>query len=395
MMGPRGAGKTTLLNEIEHEAESAGWRVISVDANVNPRSEDSVLSMIEEGCLEHIDDISPDAKRRLTGLNIAQVLGVNWTNQPARKRSLRRMLEGLVDAAVAEGGAGVLVTVDEFHNLPEDEASSLSSSLQRVTERNKKRLAFIGTGLAQMKHTLLKQPGFTFFRRCDHNTVGHLSLDDAMAAIEGPLADAHVQIDGPELVRAASATRGLAYAVQSIGAHLWRACGGPPGPITAAHVDAAVPLMEDDVADKVITPVWSRLSAADKRFLFAMLPDTANSSLVSIGDRLGKPSAHVHTYKGRLLDEGVVTESPLGDLAFTSVAVRYRATQEQALEAMSSQESLRLSAQIPTEDTPSGSLLAPLQPPATCGVPMPRAKKPCVLPEGHSGPHRSVLPKPR
>ena len=149
------------------------------------------------------------------------------------------------------------------------------------------------------------------------------------------------------------------------------------------------------MADKVITPVWSRLSAADKRFLFAMLPDTANSSLVSIGDRLGKPSAHVHTYKGRLLDEGVVTESPLGDLAFTSVAVRYRATQEQALEAMSSQESLRLSAQVPTEDTPSGSLLAPLQPPATCGVPMPRAKKPCVLPEGHSGPHRSVLPKPR
>ena len=148
------------------------------------------------------------------------------------------------------------------------------------------------------------------------------------------------------------------------------------------------------MADKVITPVWSRLSAADKRFLFAMLPDTANSSLVSIGDRLGKPSAHVHLQR-QASREGVVTESPLGDLAFTSVAVRYRATQEQALEAMSSQESLRLSAQVPTEDTPSGSLLAPLQPPATCGVPMPRAKKPCVLPEGHSGPHRSVLPKPR
>ena len=213
-----------------------------------------------------------------------------------------------------------------------------------------------------------------------------------MSAIEGPLADAQVDISGPELKRAAAATRGLAYAVQSIGAHLWRACGGPPGTITAEHVDEAVPLMEDDVADKVVTPVWSRLSPADKRFLFAMLPDEANSSLTSISDRLGKPSAHVHTYKNRLLDEGVITETPLGDLAFTSRSVRYRATQEQAMEDMAARESMRLNQQNPLLDATASS---PPTHTSLCGAPMPRAKKPCVLPVGHSGPHRSVPRKPR
>jgi len=389
MTGSRGVGKTTLVNEIELEAQAAGWRVISVDANVHPRPEDSVLAMIEEECLHHLGDVSPEARRRITGFNLGQILGVSWENSDERKRSLRRMLEALVDASDAEGGAGVLVTVDEFHNLTDEQASSLSSSLQRITERRQKRLAFIGTGLAQMKHGLLNRPGFTFFRRCDHCDVAHLGLDDAMAAIAGPLEGAGVEIGPPELCRAAAATRGLPYAVQSVGAHLWRAAGGPPGPVASDHVAAAVELMEADVAEKVVTPIWARLSAADKRFLFAMLPDTDGSSLVSIAQRLDRPAAHVHTYKGRLLDEGVVTETPLGDLAFTSVAVRYRADQELALEAMSVQESQRLSRRVPPPDEAGRLQQALRAAPAVCGAAMPRARAACVLAAGHKGPHRS------
>ena len=304
MAGPRGAGKTTLLNEIEREAEASGWRVVSVDANVNPRVEDSVLAMIEGACLNHLRDISPDARRRLPGFNVARLVGVSWENLAARKPSLRETLEEVVDATVAEGGAGLLITVDEFHNLTEEQAGNLSSSLQRVTQRGDKRLAFVGTGLAQMRHTLLTRPGFTFFGRCHHDDVGHLSLTDAMDAIGQPLRDSGVRISPERLRRAASATRGLAYAIQSVGAHIWNACGGPPGPVSSEHVNTAVTRMETDVAAKVVTPIWARLSPSEKRFLFAMLPDTANTSLVSAARRLGKSSAHVHAYKRRLLDEG-------------------------------------------------------------------------------------------
>ena len=164
MMGPRGVGKTTLLNEIELEAQATGWRVISVDANVRPRPEDSVLATIEEECLSHLEDISPEARRRITGINLGQIVGMSWENSAQRKRSLRQMLEMLVDASVDEGGAGVLITLDEFHNLNEEQASSLASSLQRITGRRQKWLAFIGTGLAQMKRGLLNRPGFTALR---------------------------------------------------------------------------------------------------------------------------------------------------------------------------------------------------------------------------------------
>ena len=392
MMGPRGAGKTTLIQEVENEARAAGWRVVSVDANVNPRPEDSVLSMIEEGCLEHASDLSPDARRKLTGLSFGPGLGASWENQPSPKRSLRRMVEALVDAAASEGGAGVLVTIDEFHNLNDEQASSLASTLQRITGRNSKRLAFIGAGLAQMKHTLLNRPGFTFFRRCDHTEVGHLSLSEAMSALGGPLEAAGVRIEGPELRRAAAATRGLGYAVQSIGAHIWGECGGPPGPVASEHVDAAVHLMESDVGDKVVTPIWARLSAGEKRFLFAMLPDNRNSALPDIGARLAKPSGHVHSYKRRLLDKGVIAETPLGNLAFTGLAVRYRAAQEQSLEAMHDRESRRIGRLVPAPapgSKRSGAPTAGASPPAVCGEKMPRAEKACVLPRGHGGQHRS------
>lgn len=391
MMGPRGVGKTTLLDVVEDEARAAGWRVISVDANVQPRPEDSVLAMIEEEALDHIEDISPAARRSVTGVSIGQLIGLNWENAATRKRSFWRLLEGLVDATIDDGGAGVLVTVDEFHNLTEAQASSLSSALQRVTGRKKKRLAFIGTGLAQMKHTLLLRPGFTFFRRCHHDDVRHVSITEAMEAIEQPMTSSGVDIEEAHLRRAAAATRGLAYAIQSVGAHLWTACGGPPGPVAPEHVSTAVKSMEQDVADKVVTPIWARLSPADKRFLFAMLSDDANSALADIAQRLGKPAAHVHTYKRRLLDEGVVTETPLGDLAFTSMAVRYRSIQEQALEAMSVQESQRQAQEAALraarDEMGSGS-----DEPSVCGAWMPRAKKTCVLPPGHRPPHRSKKP---
>ena len=390
MMGPRGVGKTTLLNEIELEAQATGWRVISVDANVRPRPEDSVLATIEEECLSHLEDISPEARRRITGINLGQIMGMSWENSAQRKRSLRQMLEMLVDASVDEGGAGVLVTLDEFHNLNEEQASSLASSLQRITGRRQKWLAFIGTGLAQMKHGLLNRPGFTFFRRCDHNEIAHLGLDDTMEAIARPLEDAGMSIGLRELGRSAAATRGLPYAIQSIGAHLWRASGGPPGRIVIPHVTAAVKLMEADVADKVVTPIWARLSPADKRFLFAMLPDSEGSTLASIAERLAKPAAHVHTYKSRLLDEGVITETPLGDLAFTNMAVRYRADQELALETMSVRESQRLSRLVPPPDD-QDRLHQALRTaaPEACAAPMPRAKATCVLTSGHKGSHRS------
>ena len=156
------------------------------------------------------------------------------------------------------------------------------------------------------------------------------------------------------------------------------------------HVTAAVKLMEADVADKVVTPIWARLSPADKRFLFAMLPDSEGSTLASIAERLAKPAAHVHTYKSRLLDEGVITETPLGDLAFTNMAVRYRADQELALETMSVRESQRLSRLVPPPDDQDGLHQAlRTAAPEACAAPMPRANATCVLPSGHKDSHRS------
>ena len=226
-----------------------------------------------------------------------------------------------------------MIVVDEFHNINPTHASHLSSVLQSVSEYQEKQLAFVGAGLAQMKHGLLNHPGFTFFRRSHHDDVDHISIADAINALQLPLQDHAVRISDKNVERAARATKGLCYAIQSIGSHIWNVSGGAHAKVTDKDVDAAITRMNYDVADKVISPIWSRLSVHDKMFLFAMLEDVdvGLSKLSNIRARLQKSPAHVAVYKSRLLDEGVLAETAYGDLMFTNPGVAHRAAEELAV----------------------------------------------------------------
>lgn len=392
MLGPRGVGKTTMASAIATEASAAGWRVIRIDAPLAPQPEEGAVAAITERIREHLDDIDPPRKRRLTGASLPIVGGgVTWENTSADRPTYRKMLDALVSAAVESGGAGVVLVIDEFHNLTASEASRIAGALQQITKIDRKPLAFIGIGLPHIDYTLLTNEGFTFFHRCNRERVGNITIHNAMEAIEGPIAAHGGAFDLQLLRRAGAATRGMGYAIQSIGYHIWELAGPPPAEITADHVAQAATLMDDDVAHHVTGPIWNRLSPTDKLFLFAMLEDDGPSRLRDIGLRLGTAAPNTSAYKKRLLDQGAILETGRGRVAFASAAVRYRAIEERDLEVMIRDLEARERAQAFAVTGHNPRLTFPLSQLATtpaCSEWMPRAKAPCVLKAGHRGSHR-------
>lgn len=332
LLGPRGVGKTTLLAAIEEEARGAGWHVVKTAALFNARPGTGPVPHSQEQCWDILDRIDPPRRARLTGFSLPVTGGgAQWGYQPEREPSFQKLVETTVDAVVGEGFPGVLLTLDEFHNLSAGEASQIATVVQDVTKIARRPLAFLGVGLPHLEYTLLTNPGFTFFQRCHRVHIENISQHDAMHAIEVPFATHGTPIPAGLLGRAAGATRGYGYAIQSVGYHLWDLAGSPTGTVTSEHVEEAVCRMERDVARNVVTPIWARLSDNDKRFLYAMIPDDGPSRSRDIAERLGRDAVHVSKYRKRLLDEGVILDAGRGLLSFANGEVRYRAIAEHDL----------------------------------------------------------------
>lgn len=386
LLGPRGVGKTAVLNAISDDATAAGWRVLAVDALLSPSDDETVTAQIAERCLEHMDDIDPPKSIRTTGLHLPLIGGgVEWKHNRPRPPTFRRLLDDLIAATQAQGGAGVLITVDEMHNLEAPDASRLSSALQRLTKVESKPLAFVGVGLPSLEHTLLPNKGFTFFQRCRRQRVRNLSLHDATLAIGEPLRDAKADISDPDLRRASAASLGYGYAIQSVGYHIWELSGTPAVPVDSEHVTEAIKLMEEDVGQHVTTPIWSRLSPGDKRFLIAMAEGDEPARLTDVARRIRGNGSGASIYKQRLLDEGVIFETGMGQLMFSNSAVRARALEERDLQAALTEEAERRT----LEHAAAGIIESSAQARSVCNHPMPRANAHCALPEGHKGAHRS------
>ena len=376
VLGARGTGKTVCLLAIRDEAEAAGWHVIQREALV-PEAGDEVASGIAADCLDALETIDPPPKRRLTGIGILKLLSLKWENREVRPQDLQKSLSNLVEATQSEGGAGVLLIVDEFHNIRAKDASRIASALQRITKDQGKPLAFFGAGLPHIEYTLLPNKGFTFFQRCYRQDIERVNHSDAIKAVALPLQDLGVQVDMERLKLAVAATQGYPFSLQSFGFHMWEQAGAPHNDIAAEHIDVAVELMREEVARKVSVPTWNRLSQMDRRFLGAMAQDDGPSRSADIARRLDVDGRYVSTYRKRLLNEGVVVAADRGLLAFANPMLRDLALEHEAEAAAMEAARQRYS-------------MKPSKPPASrCDAWMPRSEARCVRPEGHAGPHRS------
>lgn len=320
LLGARGMGKTTVLHKVCENAETDGWVICRVEAQFGARQGDLTHLALAQTARDRLSELLPKRRAaRLSGMSIGPV-SLSWRRDdddpaPPRTREMQRALDDLAEACVSKRRAGVLLAVDEFHNLRAADASVIASAIQMLTKAGSKPVALFGAGLPHLEQTLLPNKGFTFFQRTVKRRLEGLSCSEAMQALSKPFASAGIAAEESLMQTAAQTTKGYPYAVQSLGHHLWKeAVGG--GRVEEEHLERAVLSMRADVTENVTVPIWGRLPGRARDFLAAMSADTGPSRVSDLAERMNASPSLVNNYRRRLISEGVIAATGHGLVSY-------------------------------------------------------------------------------
>ena len=322
LTGDRGTGKTALLNVLEATVAERGWMIATAAAS----SESVSTRIVGEAtlCIERLR-----GARRRPRLSSVSTLGVAVSLDPGSERAgpepgLLSVLEQLGEL-LEDKGTGLLLTVDELHDVERDDVRNVAAAVQIVTRRRLRPIAFAAAALPLIEHSHLADPNMTFLQRCARARLGLLTPDETRRALREPIARSGGAIDDEALAEAVDATLGYPYMIQLVGFHAWQMRDHPNEPISLANVRAGTIEADHAMVDQIAGPVWNRLSPMDKRFLVAMLPDEPDSSLADIAGRLGRSLQYVRTYRRRLIAAGAASPTSKGRLRYRHHALRKRA----------------------------------------------------------------------
>lgn len=330
--GERGTGKTALLNVLEARAARRGWDVITAAA-----SSEAVSDRITGAASRLVGRMRSGRRRRSRRPRVSSVkaLGVGVSLEPEDRSgihsaaggaggSLLAVLEELGELLSAEG-RGLLLTVDELHDVSRDDVRDVASAVQIVTRRRLNPVAFAAAALPLVDQTHLADANMTFLQRCARAPVGMLEADETRRALREPIEASGAEIGDDALDEAVAATLGYPYTIQLVGFHAWRARRDPCAPIGLIEVRAGAAEAEHEMVVQIAGPVWNRLSPMDKRFLVAMLPDEPDSALSDIARRIGRSAQYARTYRRRLVAAGAITPAARARVRFRHHALRTRA----------------------------------------------------------------------
>lgn len=351
ILGKRGTGKTALLAKLRAELEAAGWVACQIDV-LDPRAQSSAADAITSEAQKLTGEmVKPrhrvrGARVRMAGAAVGVDLAApEQDNGVVEARPTQRALMELHEAAVKKGKrVGVLLLVDEFHNLEAGDASIIASAVQNA-KLDKKMIGFIGTGLESVEQTL-EGTGFTFFQRCARRQTAALTPSDTRLALRKPLDEDGIQIPDNLLSRAATASGGHPYAIQSVGFHLWEK-SHHTSLVTEPTLLHALAKMSEDMANNIIGPTWSRLSHRKQEFLAAMSCDSSISRMADISARMGVDRNSANEIRHRLIRDGLILPATHGTVKFSDDAVRTLSTNNRHL--------LKTTPPSEPQDAPAGS----------------------------------------
>ena len=323
---PRGSGKTVLLGAMHEIARDNGWIVVHATASRNATFAGQLADKMIRAAQARR---KPGSRRRVEtahlgalGINVGMGLAPRETHEELPNLRMFTAMEALADLA-DETKAGVLVTIDEFHNANVDGAREFAHCLQELAKLESRPILFAGAGLPLMEQTVLSDPGMTFFQRIARTIIEPLSELDAQRAIASPIRDAGLTIEAHALIDASAATSGYPFMVQLVGYHSWERAADLTSGITRSDVADGIALANHSMELQVLRPVWRDLSDGDREVLVAMSRvDETEVRQRDIALLLGKKSNFVSTYIDRLVDAGVVVRHPMGRAGFVHEAMR-------------------------------------------------------------------------
>ena len=372
LLGTRGSGKTATLNAVEAHAQRAGWLVMSVDASTDGLP-DRVIQAVAWARDHHegAESADPDAGHRGGGYSVRLPAGLGWgASRPALARpdwDMRHHLAGLASHAAALG-SGVLLTVDEVHAGDREEIRRLAGDLQHITKRGQMPLAFLAAGLSVLEHTLLSDNRMTFFQRCARFTMPPLTLAEAVGGLRRTVRLGGGRIDDDALLVAAEATGPLPYKLQLVGHHAWTVSAAPDEPINLGDAKLAATLAAADFKQKIAIPAWDDLRRSDQQYLKVVVSLGDAATRRDIASLASADPSALSRSERRLRALGYVELSDDGTVSMTGIL-----TPDVVQEAIDAEAGYTINSTKRSR----------------CNEEMPRAKATCILPDGHTGRHRS------
>lgn len=321
--GARGTGKTTLLSLLASEASSQGWVVAQTTAA--PGMLDDIYYQAQQNARNFIH--SQD-ERKLRGISLGQIVGVEWENSSALEGNWRLQMSQILDR-LQEREVGLLITVDEV-KVTIEEMKQLARVYQHFVTEGRK-VALLMAGLPHNISQLLRDDDISFLRRARKHTLARIPDNEIREAFLLTAEENDKEVASQALDEAVQAIDGFPYMMQLVGYYSWLE-SHKQDTIDEAAVDAGIARAKTEMISSVLEYTYLDLSQGDKLFLEAMLDEAQDIPLKTIAAKMGVGSNYASQYKKRLLEQGVISEYYPGYVRFDLPVFKEYFTQRRAEE---------------------------------------------------------------
>lgn len=331
LTGLRGVGKTVLLNEIQRQAESAGYRTVFIEAYEN-KPLGPLLAPHLRAVLYDLDRLAGAGDKVKRGLRVLRsfvgALKVTYADievgldiDPERGSAdsgdlevdLPNLMVALGEAA-EERGSAVAVLIDELQYFTAKELGALIMAMHKMQQRQLP-MVLLGAGLPILPGLAGESKSYAE-RLFSFPEVGALSADDAATALREPALAAGVVFESDALDEIFRLTRGYPYFLQEWGYQSWNQASTPT--ITLQVVRAATATVIERLDQNFFRVRFDRVTPSEKRFLRAMAELGPGAHRTSdIADMMGVKVTSLGPVRAKLIRKGMVYSPAHGDMAFT------------------------------------------------------------------------------
>jgi hypothetical protein len=330
-VGLRGVGKTVLLNRCQELAEAEGHVPIFIEAREQRAIANLLAPEIRKVILtlDRIGAVEENVKRGLRAFR--SWIGTIKLSYGDAEMSLDIDPEpGIADSGIVEsdlpdlfvalGRAAasrnrpICFVIDELQYLTERDLGALIMALHRTTQLSLP-VVMVAAGLPLIVG-LSGQAKSYAERLFDFPNVGALAPDDALRAIERPLARADTRITPGALKDIVEATQGYPYFLQEWAYHAWNAADDQV--ITTADVAVAQEKALLRLDQGFFRVRFDRLTPLEKDYLRAMAEGGGSTQRSGdIARLLGRATTDVGPRREALIRKGMIWSPAHGDTAFT------------------------------------------------------------------------------
>jgi hypothetical protein len=329
LTGLRGVGKTVMLVEFQELAEAHGYFHAHIEV-----TEDGNLAPDLAAALRRVL-LAMDAKRR-AGETLRRAFGVlkafslripdgtelsidvDAISGPADSGNLGADLAGLfveLGTAARDHGTGILLTVDELHYVDRATLESLIIGLHRSSQLALP-VAVAGAGLPTLAATTGQAKAYSE-RLFMFPTIGSLSEEQAVEALQQPAVDEGVTWTDEALTEILAVTRCYPYFIQQFGLQAWDVADGPDR-ITGDDVRRSIPVALAELDDGFFKVRAGAATRAERRYMLAMAqigPGPVRTA--EVAEVLGREPSAVTPLREGLLKRSLCYVPERGRIDFT------------------------------------------------------------------------------